>query len=88
MSKKSNKAGEINERVRKLEQKLQGIMTLMLDTDINLRNALRDAEIILQGTEKFNKQDLENPVDSARSGCVGAKNMTHDAWRAANRFRA
>ena len=88
MSKKSNNAGEINERVRKLEQRLQDIMTLMLDTDINLRNALRDAEIILQGTEKFNKQDLENPVDSARSGCVGAKNKTHDAWRALNGFKA
>jgi len=88
MSKENNNAGEINERVRKLVQKLQGVMTLMQDTDINLRNALRDAAIILQGTEKFNKQDLENPVDSARSGCVGAKNKTHDAWRAADRFKA
>jgi hypothetical protein len=88
MSKKSNNAGEINERVRKLEQRLTDVMTLMLDTDVDLRNALRDAEIILQGTEKFNKQDLEKPVNDARSGCVGAKNMTHDAWQAANRFKA
>ena len=88
MSKKSNNAGEINERVRKLEQRLTDVMTLMLDTDVDLRNALRDAAIILQGTEKFNKQDLEKPVNDARSGCVGAKNMTHDAWQAANRFKA
>jgi hypothetical protein len=88
MSKKSNNAGEINERVRKLEQRLQDIMKLMLDTDINLRNALRDAEKILQGTQKFNKQDLEKHMDSARSGCVGTKNKSHDAWQALHGFKA
>ena len=88
MSKKSNNAGEINERVRKLEQLLRDIMTLMVETDINLRNALRDASLIFQGTEKFNLQDLESPIDSARSCCMGTKNKTYDAWQALNGWKA
>ena len=88
MSKKSQNAGEINERVRKLTIQLQGVITVMAESDVNLRLALTSASQTLQGSETCNIQDLKNPIDSARSLCRGTQNKTHDAWRALNGWKA
>lgn len=88
MSKESNNAGEINERVRKLQIWLQGVITLLEQTDTNLGKAFDEASKILQGSQKMNIQDLATPITSAQKQCRKTQGKTEGAERALDKFKA
>ena len=88
MSKKSNNSGEINERVRKLELWLQGVITLLGETDTNLGTAFNEASQILQGSEKMNIQDLATPIESSQKQCRTTQGKAEIAERALHSFKA
>lgn len=88
MSKKNENAGEINERVRKVTLMLQGVITVLDETDTNLGNAFNEASQILQGSEKMNIQVLATPVESAQKQCRTTRGKAEIAERALHSFKA
>ena len=88
MSKKNENAGEINERVRKVTLMLQGVITVLEQTDTNLGQAFDQASLILLGSQKMNIQDLATPIESSQKQCRTTQGKAEIAERALHSFKA